>query len=314
VLRLTWGGRERGAAPRQTTARTHCQHLVFGGVGFELLADESGKRRSVPPDSLGYCIRGFDARAVADVVCAVRTDASLPSRSDIPSPANAVLFAGSPGERGSIVLRSSTLHAELEPVSPRRYAVTARVAPGSEGMLALLRGVSAAILHREGGFVLHTAAVELDGQAVLFVGPSGAGKSTAVRLTRGGRCFAYDHAAVVPGPHGWLAWGLPGGSAVDAPMADGVVYPVAAVLRVRKADAGLTRISELSGTEALFALRESVEWADDSPGAEDVYLRAVTELSSTITVGSIATVLGRSTDVALRKLLRKRPQTEALLA
>jgi hypothetical protein len=312
---LTWGGRERGAAPRQTAARTQCQHLVFGGVAFELLADEAGKRRSVPPDSVGFCIPGFDPRAVADVVCAVRSDASLPLRSDIPVPSNAVHFEGSQSDGGPLVLRSSTLHAELEPVSPRRYAVTARVAPGSEGMLALLRGVSAAIVHREGGLVLHTAAVELDGQAVLFVGPSGAGKSTAVRLTQSGRCFAYDHAAVVPGPSGWLAWGLPGGSAVDAPLADGIVYPVAAVLRVQKAEGGSTRVSRLSGAQALFALRESVEWAGDSPGAEDVYLRAVTELSSEITVGSIATVLGRSTDVALRQLLLgNRPRTGAPLS
>jgi hypothetical protein len=56
----------------------------------------------------------------------------------------------------------------------------------------------------------------------------------------------------------------------------------------------------------LFALRESVEWADASPGGEDVYLRAVTELSSATLVGSIETVLGRDAARSVLDLLSGR--------
>ena len=76
----------------------------------------------------------------------------------------------------------------------------------------------------------------------------------------------------------------------------------------RKAATGEPRVSHLSGAEALFALRESVEWADDSPGSEAMYLRAVMELSSQISVGSITTVLGRSTSSVLRVLLAEPSQ------
>jgi hypothetical protein len=303
VLRLTWGGRERGAAPRPNATRTHCQRVVFGGVAFELLADPSGEGSALSAELRRHAIEGRDPRAVADVVCAVHRDPALLREEPRVGrePTNVVRFCTTPD--AECVVRAPGLHAELAPIGPRRYALTARVAPGDEGLQALMLGVSAAILHREGGVLLHAAAAELDGRAVLFVGPSGAGKSTAVRHTREARCFAYDHVALVPTAAGWVAWGLPGGSAVDAPLAPEPAYPLAAVLRVRRALSGTPQVTRLFGAQALFALRESVEWADDSPGGEDVYLRAVMELSSQVTVGSIATVLGSANDSALRELL-----------
>ncbi len=284
---------------------------MFGGVAFELLAEtQAHGGAELPADCARHCILGVDGRAAADVVCAVHRDPALLSEPPcLPDayapgePGNVVRWRAAERGSGSLRLRAPGLEGELTKVAPRRYALTARVAPSDDGMLALLRGVSAAIVHRERGVVLHAAAAELDGRAVLFVGPSGAGKSTAVRHTRRARCFAFDHVAVLRGPDGWLAWGLPGGSAVDTPAARGVAYPLAAILRVRQARQGEPQITPLRGAQALFALRESVEWADDSPASEDVYLRAVMELSSQVQVGSIATVLGRDNDGALAQLL-----------
>lgn len=321
MLRLTWGGRERGAAPRPVAVRTQRRHFVFGGVAFELLAEYSGKQRAIPPESVSYCLPGQDPRAIADVVCVVHTDSSLsggqqslPALAAAGMPDNTVTWRRRVPD-DAFELRGPGLEAWLECLGPRRYVLTARIAPGHTGMLTLLRGVSSAILHREGGLVLHAAAIELDGAGFLFVGPSGAGKSTAVQLTRGGRCFAFDHVAVLPAATGWLAWGLPGGSAVDAPSADGVVYPLAAVMRVRQAPAGSEpRITPLDGAGALFALRESVECADDSREAEDVYLRSAMELSSRIPVATIATVLGRSATPALREWIATAASQGSLLA
>ena len=59
----------------------------------------------------------------------------------------------------------------------------------------------------------------------------------------------------------------------------------------------------LRGASALFALRESVEWADRSAGAEELYLRAVTDLSSQVRVAAIETVLGRDNLAVLRALM-----------
>jgi hypothetical protein len=309
VLHLAWGEREHSAAPRPIASRTRCQQVSFGGVAFELLADRTGEMASLPEECRAHAIPGFDRRTVASVVCALHRDPTLPS-----GPAAAVLEGNTVRLRAAeeapeaLRVEAPGLRAELQDLGARRYAVTAHIAPDDAAMLALLRGISAAIVHREGGLVLHAAGAELGGRAVLFVGPSGAGKSTALRQTEGARCFAYDHVALLPGPEGgsWLAWGLPGGTAPRAPAASGVVFPLAAVLRVRQARAGEPRFTPASGTEALFAVRESVECADDSVGGEDVYLRAVTELACQVTIGSLATVLGRPNDAALAELLAGR--------
>jgi hypothetical protein len=59
--------------------------------------------------------------------------------------------------------------------------------------------------------------------------------------------------------------GVAGGTATSTPIAAGVVYALA--LRVRQAVDGCARAIRLAAVEALFVMRESVEWADDSLGA-----------------------------------------------
>jgi hypothetical protein len=282
---------------------------VFGGIAFELLGDFPGDAPVLPPECMKHSRPGLDPRARASVVCALHRDASLQDPRTGPSSlGNTVRFDASERSAGSLGLRATGMRAELEPVGPGHYAVTARVAPKDDGMLALLRAVSAAVVQREGGLVLHAAGAEIDGRALLFVGPSGAGKSTALRQTERARCFAYDHVALLPGANGWLAWGLPGGTTARAPEAREIAFPLAAIARVRKASGIEPKLTALHATEALFAVRESVECADDSPGNEEVYLRTVMELCSKTEIYAIATVLGRPNDAVLQAALATGPR------
>jgi hypothetical protein len=65
------------------------------------------------------------------------------------------------------------------------------------------------------------------------------------------------------------------------------------------------RVHWLSGVEALLALRESVECAEASLGDEDVYLQAVTKLSTQLALGAIHTVLDQPHGGLLRVALRQ---------
>jgi hypothetical protein len=71
---------------------------------------------------------------------------------------------------------------------------------GSAEMLRLfiLGSIMAFVLQLRGALVLHAAAVEIDGGAILFAGPTGAGKSTMAALcaTRGRRVLTDDMIAL----------------------------------------------------------------------------------------------------------------------
>ena len=224
-------GRRTGRPPLRAS-RTRRLRLAFGAVSFELLADEAAYARLADWEPR-FRLAHDDPRARAHALCAVTVGAHGLGGDGHAS--GSLRF--SRDERGRVAIAGVGVAAVIERTAPGRYAVSARIAEHPASALALMRGVSAAIVHEEGGVVLHAAAVELGGRALLFVGPSGAGKSTAVSLTDGGRCFAFDHVAVMPGEDAdgpAYAWGLPGGTAAAAPLARGVVYPLAAVLRVRR--------------------------------------------------------------------------------
>ena len=301
MLRSPWSAYEPPTSrARQIARKTWRERVSFGGVAFELLSPEPVAHDLIGADQR-FWQQGADPRVIADVVCAVHVDHGH----DFGERGNAIAWQTDPANETTRV-RARSLEVELSKVGERRYAAAARIAPVPEALVGLLRALAGAVTHREGGLMLHAAAVELDGQAVLFVGPSGAGKSTAARQSDGARCFAFDHVAIVPAEGGLLAWGLPGGTAARAPLASSVVYPVAAAFRVRKApDLAAPRVQWLSGVEALFAVRESVECADLTPGGEDVYLHAVTKLSAQLATGAIHTVLGQAHGGLLRVALRQ---------
>ena len=305
--RLTSLGRGHAATRGSSATRTDSERFAFGGVAFELLRQRAEGGPQVPQvshDERRFCVRASEAGSlpIADVLCALHDD---PAFVGAPQRQNWITFERSRAADNATALIARSFAAEVMSVGPHRYAATARLGDGVDGLSGLLRGISAAVLHREGGLVLHAAALELDGRAILFVGPSGAGKSTAVRLTEAGRCFAYDHVALAPTRNGWYAWGLPGGTAADAPLAPHTVYPLAAVLRVRQAAFGEPQLTRLTAAQTLFAVRESVEWADETPAGEDSYLRAATQLSSSVAIGAITTVLRRSNSAALRAWLAR---------
>jgi hypothetical protein len=274
--------------------------IAFGGIAIDLLGDRTAAWPAHDDEEARFVLEAGAAATVARVTCAVSTDASLPER---PREAGDVVLGVTRG-RG-LALDASAFRAEVVAVGPRRYAASARIAPGWHGLRALLRGLGACVLEREGGLTLHAAGVVLGGRAVLYLGPSGAGKSTAARLSDGARAFADDHVALVPSAQGWMAWGLPGGSPAGIPSAAGVVFPLGALLRVHQGDES-PAIEWSSGASALFTLRAAVESSNDSPDAEGARLAAATRVASEVDVGTIYTVLGRP---LMGDLLRSRRVT-----
>ena len=72
---------------------------------------------------------------------------------------------------------------------------------------------------KRGGLVLHCSFLDAGGSALLFSGPSGIGKTTQAQLwvrEKGARIINGDRALLLPGAHGWTAWGWPVcGSSMD---------------------------------------------------------------------------------------------------
>jgi hypothetical protein len=301
VLRSPWSAYEAPTGrARQIARKTWRERVSFGGVAFELLSPEPLAHDLVGDDQR-FWQQGADPRVIADVACAVHVD----DGHDFGERGNTIAWQTDPASDTTRV-RARSLEVELSKVGERRYAAAARVANVPEALVGLLRALAGAVAQREGGLMLHAAAVELDGQGVLFIGPSGAGKSTAAHLTDGARCFAFDHVAVVPVETGVLAWGLPGGTAARAPLASAVVYPLVAAFRVRRSpELAAPRVQWLAGASALFALRESVECGDLTLASEDVHLQAVTRLSAQLQVGAIHTVLDTPHGGLLRVALQE---------
>jgi hypothetical protein len=270
------------------------QHrFAFGGVAFEVEADEAVGWQLWPEFEAHTC--PLDRYPVlARVQCIVTLDPSLAGPA---AKARGILVEPRGEEPETTLVVSGGLHAELEADGPGRYIASVRLAPRHEserepqGPDAVVLGLSAAILEREGGLSLHASAIELEGRAVLFVGPSGAGKSTAARLARGSRVFAFDRVNITPdGAGGYAAWSLPGGAECAMPGSPHRRLPLGAILRVRQAR-GMPRIDKLAAAQGIFALRESIWLTDFRPMAEQHRLDTTTLLHGRVRVAEIHTVL-----------------------
>ncbi|MDH5673041.1 MAG: hypothetical protein OEZ06_12875 [Myxococcales bacterium] len=291
----------RSHPPGAVVARTQRKELVFGPVAFELLIEE-GAGFEVDAEVGRFCEPPGEQQVVGRVCCAVRRGPALPRQVPWPEQNTLRFFALDGGEDGYRV-EGRELLATVRRLGAESFAASIELAPGSEGGLALLRGVMGAVVHLQGGLLLHAAAVELDGRAVVFLGPSGAGKSTAAGLCRGARCLAYDHVAVAPTTLGYRVWGLPLGSASTLPDGPVGAYPLIAALRVRRSTSAPS-IERIDGVPALFIVREAVESADLSPVGEADYLRAAMELAECVEVGEIHTVLGVELNTLLNGFFR----------
>jgi hypothetical protein len=281
-------------------ARTgHTLHrFAFGGVAFEVESSDC-VRWQLWPEFARHVCHADQFPVAARVHCTVSVDPSL-GRGSVPNGSRAFTVERRGDATETTVVVSSHLHAELEADGPGRYVASVRVPPHGadetepQGPDAVVLGLSAAILEREGGLSLHAAAVELEGHAVLFVGPSGAGKTTAAALATGCQIFAFDRVNVAAdGEGGYVAWSLPGGKQVAVPTSAHHRLPLAAVLRVRQGR-GVPRIEQLSAAKALFAVRESMWLSDWSPMAEEHRIDAAALLRARVRVAEIHTVLGQS--------------------
>ncbi len=201
-------------------------------------------------------------------------------------------------------VETGRVRAELRRLAPGKYAATALVVPNDAGCSALVTALTAAVVNREGGFVLHAAGVEIDGRAVLFIGPSGAGKTTAANHCQGARWFARDRAVVYPTPLGWYAAGMAGGDDVDLPRASASQKPVGAILRVRRGAQRLA-IHRAGSPTSICSLRESMMNTVLDRDLESEVLEALMAVASECFVGSLTSTLGVNLLGDLRALVQR---------
>jgi hypothetical protein len=193
--------------------------------------------------------------------------------------------------------------AQLAELGLGCWSAQAQVAPRRGALEALLNALSAVLLYRSGGAVLHAASVEAPGGVVAFIGPSGAGKSTACRhagqlaLFEGAPfqapLFSVDRLGLSPSRQGWLAHALPGGTleAGDSARSAAVALPLLGILRVRQAPSG-ARISSPVAGRKLALVRESVLSASAAPASEALLLEALAGLCQRVPVGELFFALG----------------------
>lgn len=269
--------------------------FVFGGVAFEM-CPAPGLVWAVGEDHRLFSGAYSTSPVAAEVRCVVAPAPELPS--DFEDREVRWQWSGDVAR-----VETCRVRAELRYLGPSRYAATALVLPNEPGCSALVTALSAAVIEREGGFVLHAAGVEIDGHAVLFVGPSGAGKTTASNHCGGARWIARDRAAVYPTRLGWYAAGMAGGDDIDLPKAPAPVAPLGGILRIRR---GEGRLVDPGLAANLRNLRESVTAAASTADDEAARLSRLVELAATARVGELSFELGRPLSGALTAWLRGR--------
>lgn len=173
---------------------------------------------------------------------------------------------------GALLARG--LEAELRRVAPGRFEADVRLQDLEYGVSHAMTALSAMAVQREGGLVLHAAAVEHAGRAVLLIGPSGAGKTTAGNLCHGARWIARDRLAVLPRGDAWLAWGMPGGDELELAPAPPKPYPVLALWRVRRNDTS-AQLTPLTGARAVALVREATQLTGGVGAERDALTHAI---------------------------------------
>jgi hypothetical protein len=285
-----------GAAPAPRTER---HRFVFSGVAFEVLADP--RARFQLPEAYREHVDDGRGCVLAEVICSVSGDARRQTTAPV-GEARSLRFHHA-GAHTQIVARDMLV--EVSEIGRSKYAAAARIAPNSRAAGALAMGVSSAIVQRRGGLNLHAAAIDLDGEAVLFLGPSGAGKSTAAGLS-GAEVFANDRVCVAPDDIGrFWAFSLPGGEPVPgARRSERRALPLAGCLRVRQAPRTATpSLRTSTGVTALFAIRCAASSPDGGPLVEDELLQSVQRLCEQIPVFELHTVLDKPIAALLRTAL-----------
>ncbi len=94
----------------------------------------------------------------------------------------------------------------IERLGPAVFRAEGPVSPMA--LRAAVRWVLVECLRPLGGFLLHAAAIEVEGRAHLFFGPPGAGKTTLAGNS-GARAITEESAVVWPDSEGWRICGTP---------------------------------------------------------------------------------------------------------
>lgn len=139
-------------------------------------------------------------------------------------------------------------------------AGTARLLVGGPQAPALMeyaaRVLTALLLDREGGLLLHGAGLVRDGRGLLLLGPSGTGKTTAARNAAGARVLNDDLVALRPATGGgWELHATPFSNPSQVRPAWGQA-PLAGILRLRQATP--PAMGPLSAGQALAELAAAV--------------------------------------------------------
>lgn len=270
------------AIPFEATRDTDPTCFVFGGVAFEM-CPAPGLAWSVGEDH--RCFGGaYSTSPVAGRVhCVVSPAPELEVVLD-----REVRWVWS-GEVAHV--STARARAELRRLGAGCYAASAMVVPGDAGCSALVTALTGAVIHREGGLVLHAAGVEVDGRASLFIGPSGAGKTTAANHCQGARWMARDRAAVYPTPLGWYAAGMAGGDPIELPRASGRVFPLRSVSRILRAKEHAA-IRRANTAEALRYLRESLQASAGDPAEEASHLDRILDFHAALPLTLLETRIG----------------------
>lgn len=272
--------------------------FVFGGVAFEI-CPSPGVAWSVGAEHRLFMGAYASSPVAGQVHCVVSPAPEL----------SAVVTREITWEWSGDVARVETgrVRAELRRLSPGKYAATAFVVPSGAGCSALVSALTAAVVDREGGFVLHAVGVEIDGRAALFIGPSGAGKTTAANHCKGARWLARDRAVVYPTPLGWYAAGLPGGTDGGRLEAGAVVVPLGGLFRIVQGTS--VRVSAPSPASAVALLRESILLTPGTTAHEErARFDRAGALAASCTLRTLETCLGVELTPVLRPALQGRTE------
>lgn len=205
---------------------------------------------------------------------------------------------------GETQLRASQVSGYVRRLKKGRYEAHVTAPEKDEaGINAGIASIASAIVEREGGLLMHAAAVEMDAAAVLFIGPSGAGKTTACSHMRGARWLAIDRVAVAEIDLRWWVWRLPWGNKAGLTLDPSPLShaPLAGILRVRQAER--LHIQTCQRFQALMLIRESARSGAATVHREENLLIHGERLSRAHPIGILDFPLGTDLTQAVREWL-----------
>lgn len=272
---------------------------MYGGVSFDVTGDYCGTR----PDSLPLAACPLTP-SIAAITCSVARSHVAPPPAD--PHGHRLPTCSWSGDQG--VIHHHDLTARLRRLgrvggSPSFVATVTLDTSALVRDTAVERTLSHELLEQSGGLMLHAAAIEVDGKAVVFVGPKASGKTTACLLARQ-PWFTCDRLAIAPMDDGWWAWPLRGGHTPSSlPRSTAFALPLGAVFRVSPSTSGRTETEMLHRAESAFDVRETCVPAMRSGIREECRLEAIEMLLAAVPVARLYTVLGDNPLDEIREVL-----------